>query len=328
MKIAVDVMGSDKGPSVIIEGALDAAKKQTFDLILVGNEEIIKKELMRHRYAANNIQIRHASKIVEMHESPSQAIRRKRDSSMVKAVELVKSKEADAVVSAGNTGAYMASAAIYIKTIEGIERPAIAILMPALSEVSLLLDVGANVDCSPLNLYQFAIMGNEYSKYILKKGNPKVGLLNIGEEEHKGNDLTKKAYEELKKAPINFVGNIEGRDIFNGEVDVIVCDGFIGNIILKSTEGLGENIYLKLRNELKSSLLSKIGALLSKGAYKHFKKSLDYEEYGGAPFLGINGVCIKAHGNSSSLAIKNSILVAENFVNNRVNEHIKERLKN
>ena len=328
MRIAIDVMGSDKGPSVIIEGALDAAKKQTFDLILVGNEEIIKKELLQHRCDVPNIQIKHASEIIEMRESPSQAIRRKKDSSMVKAVELVKNKEADAVVSAGNTGAYMASAAIYIKTIEGIERPAIAILMPTLSGFSLLLDVGANVDCSPLNLYQFAIMGNEYSKYILKKGNPKVGLLNIGEEEHKGNDLTKKAYEELKKAPINFVGNIEGRDVFNGKVDVIVCDGFIGNIILKAIEGLGENIFFKLRNELKSSFLSKIGALLSKGAYKNFKKSLDYAEYGGAPFLGINGVCIKAHGNSSSLAIKNSILVAENFVNNHVNEHIKERLKN
>ena len=222
----------------------------------------------------------------------------------------------------------MASAAIYIRTIESIERPAIAILMPTLSEASLLLDVGANVDCSPLNLYQFAIMGNEYSKYILKKGNPKIGLLNIGEEEHKGNDLTKKTYEELKKAPINFVGNVEGRDIFNGRVDVIVCDGFIGNVILKAVEGLGENIYLKLRNELKSNLLSKIGAMLSKGAYKNFKKSINYAEYGGAPFLGINGVCIKAHGSSSSLAIKNSILVAEKFVNNHVNEHIKERLKN
>ena len=328
MKIAVDVMGSDKGPSVVIQGALDAAKKQTFDLILVGNEEIIKKELLQHRCDVPNIQIKHASEIIEMRESPSQAIRRKKDSSMVKAVELVKNKEADAVVSAGNTGAYMASAAIYIKTIEGIERPAIAILMPTLNGFSLLLDVGANVDCSPLNLYQFAIMGNEYSKYILKKGNPKIGLLNIGEEEHKGNDLTKKTYEELKKAPINFVGNIEGRDVFNGKVDVIVCDGFIGNIILKATEGLGENIFFKLRNELKSSFLSKIGALLSRGAYKNFRKSLDYAEYGGAPFLGISGVCIKAHGNSSSLAIKNSILVAENFVNNHVNEHIKERLKN
>jgi len=328
VRIAIDVMGSDKGPSVIIEGALDAAKKQTFDLILVGNEEIIKKELLQRRCDVPNIQIKHASEIIEMRESPSQAIRRKKDSSMVKAIELVKNKEADAVVSAGNTGAYMASATIHIRTIEGIERPAIAILMPTLSGFSLLLDVGANVDCSPLNLYQFAIMGNEYSKYILKKGNPKVGLLNIGEEEHKGNDLTKKTYEELKKAPINFVGNIEGRDVFNGKVDVIVCDGFIGNIILKATEGLGENIFFKLRNELKSSFLSKIGALLSKGAYKNFKKSLDYAEYGGAPFLGINGVCIKAHGNSSSLAIKNSILVAENFVNNHVNEHIKERLKN
>ena len=328
MKIAVDVMGSDKGPSVVIEGALDAAKKQTFDLILVGDEEIIKKELAQHGYTSSNIKIKHASEIIAMHEPPSQAIRRKKDSSMIKAIELVKNKEADAVVSAGNTGAYMASTAIYIRTIEGIERPAIAILMPTLSEASLLLDVGANVDCSPLNLYQFAIMGNEYSKYILKKGTPKVGLLNIGEEEHKGNDLTKKAYEELKKAPINFVGNVEGRDIFNGKVDVIVCDGFIGNIILKATEGLGENIYLKLRNELKSSFLSKIGAMLSRGAYKNFKKSLNYAEYGGAPFLGINGVCIKAHGNSSSLAIKNSIFVAENFVNNHVNEHIKERLKN
>jgi len=222
----------------------------------------------------------------------------------------------------------MAAATIHIRTIEGIERPAIATLMPALSGVSLLLDVGANVDCSPSNLYQFAIMGNEYSKYILKRENPKVGLLNIGEEEYKGNELTKKAYEELKKAPINFVGNIEGRDIFNSKVDVIVCDGFIGNIILKATEGLGENIYLKLRNELKSTALSKIGAALSKGAYKNFKKSLNYAEYGGAPFLGINGVCIKAHGSSSSLAIKNSIFVAERFVSNHVNEHIKERLEN
>ncbi|MFH1904965.1 MAG: phosphate acyltransferase PlsX [bacterium] len=328
MKIAVDVMGSDKGPSVVIQGALDAAKKQTFDLVLVGDEKIIKGELIQHGYTGSNIQIKHASEIIAMHEPPSQAIRRKKDSSMIKAVVLVKNKEADAVVSAGNTGAYMASAAIYIRTIEGIERPAIAILMPTISDASLLLDAGANVDCSPLNLCQFAIMGSEYSRYILKRGTPKVGLLNIGEEEHKGNDLTKKTYAELKKASINFVGNVEGRDIFNGKVDVIVCDGFIGNIILKATEGLGENIYLKLRNELKSNFLSKIGAMLSMGAYKNFKKSLNYAEYGGAPFLGINGVCIKAHGNSSSLAIKNSILVAEKFVNNHVNEHIKERLKN
>ena len=328
MKIAVDVMGSDKGPSVVIQGALDAAKKQTFDIVLVGDEKIIKRELIQHGHTDSNIQIKHASEIIAMHEPPSQAIRRKKDSSMIKAVVLVKNKEADAVVSAGNTGAYMASATIYIRTIESIERPAIATLMPTLSGFSLLLDVGANVDCSPLNLYQFAIMGNEYSKYILKKGTPKVGLLNIGEEEHKGNDLTKKTYAELKKAPINFVGNIEGRDIFNSKVDVIVCDGFIGNVILKAIEGLGENICLKLRNELKSNFLSKIGAMLSRGAYKNFKKSLNYAEYGGAPFLGINGVCIKAHGNSSSLAIKNSILVAEKFVNNHVNEHIKERLKN
>jgi len=328
MKIAVDVMGADRGPSVVIEGALDAAKNKPFDLILVGDEKIIKKELTERKYNGSNIQIKHASEVIAMHESPSQAIRRKKDSSMIKAVNLVKNKEADAVVSAGNTGAYMAAATIHIRTIEGIERPAIATLMPALSGVSLLLDVGANVDCSPSNLYQFAIMGNEYSKYILKRENPKVGLLNIGEEEYKGNELTKKAYEELKKAPINFVGNIEGRDIFNSKVDVIVCDGFIGNIILKATEGLGENIYLKLRNELKSTALSKIGAALSKGAYKNFKKSLNYAEYGGAPFLGINGVCIKAHGSSSSLAIKNSIFVAERFVSNHVNEHIKERLEN
>ncbi len=328
MRVALDAMGGDRAPGIIVEGAIQALREyKDLEVILVGDEEKVKKELAKYPAKGLSLSIIHASQVVEMGELPTSALREKKDSSIMVAARLVKERKAQAIVSAGNTGAAMVATKVVLGTLEGIERPAIAILTPHIYGVSILTDVGANVDCKPQHLLQFAIMGNTYAKEILGIEKPKVGLLNVGKERIKGNELTKATYDLLAKTSLNFIGNVEGRDIFNGSVDVIVCDGFIGNIVLKTGESLAETIQGMLKKEITKNFLRKLGALLSMGAYRALKKRFDYSEYGGAPLLGINGVCIITHGGAPSLAIKNALRVAGEFINHKVNAHIIEDIK-
>lgn len=324
MKIAVDAMGGDNAPQAVIDGVLAALKEIKEEIVLVGDKEIINPLLKK---ASFKIPIYQASEVVGMDESPSFAIRKKKDSSIVKAIDLLKNGEVDAVVTAGNTGACVAAATVYLKLIFGIDRAALACPLPTSKGVSLLLDVGATVDASAENLFQFAIMGGIYAKKIMEKENPSIGLINIGEESSKGNQTVKKTYELLKDSDLNFIGNIEGRDIFSGEVDVIICDGFVGNILIKSIEGFTEMLEVLLKKEIDKKIFSKLGAFFMKDAYKTFKNKLDYASYGGVPLLGIGGYCIKAHGSSSPNAIKNSILVAEKEVKTGVNKEIQKYFK-
>ena len=328
MKIALDAMGGDRAPGVIVEGAIQALKEyRDLEVTLVGNEERVKKELTKYSVKGLSLSIVHAPQVVEMDELPTTALRKKKDSSIMVAARLVKEKKAQAIVSAGNTGAAMVATKVVLGTLEGIERPTIATLMPNIHGVSILTDVGANVDCKPQHLLQFAIMGNTYAKEILEIEKPRVGLLSVGKERIKGNELTRTTYDLLEKTSLNFIGNVEGRDIFNGSVDVIVCDGFIGNVVLKTAESLAETIQGMLKKEITKNFLRKLGALLSMGAYRGLKKRIDYSEYGGAPLLGINGVCIITHGGAPALAIKNTLRVAGEFINHKVNIHIIESIK-
>ncbi len=322
MRIALDGMGGDKAPQVNVEGAVLVAREMDLEVVLVGNKAVIKKELAKHETGQLKISLEEASEVIGMDESPIRAMRRKKDSSIVKAIGLLRKRKVEAVVSAGNTGATVAAAKIYLSTIPGVDRAAIATLMPTPTDPSVLLDAGANVDSRPRNLYQFAVMGSIYAEHILGKAKPQVGLLSIGHEKSKGNELTKEVYRLLKDSSLNFAGNIEGRDIFSGRVEVIVCDGFIGNVVLKACESLAETLESSLRQELNRSFWTKLGVLLSKKAYRDFQKKVDYAERGGAPLLGVEGVCIISHGSSSPKAIKNAIKVASEFVKHRVNEHI------
>jgi len=316
VKIALDAMGGDRAPRVIVEGAIQALREyKDLEIILVGDERKVKKELAKYPTKGLSLSIIHASQVVEMDELPTTALREKKDSSIMVAARLVKEKKAQAIVSAGNTGAAMVATKVVLGTLEGIERPTIATLMPHVYGVSILTDVGANVDCKPEHLLQFAIMGNTYAKEILGIEKPKVGLLSVGKEKVKGNELTRASYELLEKTSLNFVGNVEGRDIFKGSMDVIVA------------ESLAETIQGMLKREIKKNLLRKLGALLSMGAYRALKKRIDYSEYGGAPLLGIKGVCIITHGGASALAIKNALRVAGEFINHKVNAHIIEAVK-
>lgn len=328
MKIALDAMGGDRAPKVIVEGAIQALREyKDLEVILVGDEEKVKKELAKYPTQGLSLSIIHASQVVEMDELPTTALRQKKDSSIMVSARLMKERKAQAIVSAGNTGAAMVATKVVLGTLEGIERPTIATLMPHVYGVSILTDVGANVDCKPEHLLQFAIMGSTYAKEILGIEKPRVGLLSVGKEKLKGNELTRASYELLEKTSLNFIGNAEGRDIFQGSVDVIVCDGFIGNIVLKTAESLAETIQGMLKREIKKNLLRKLGALLSMGAYRALKKRVDYSEYGGAPLLGIDGVCIITHGGAPALAIKNALRVAGEFINHKVNAHIIEAVK-
>jgi len=315
MKIALDAMGGDKSPVAEVEGAILAAREfKDIEIILVGDETLLREELKKYRIKGLSISVHHASQKVEMDESPSVVLRRKRDASIVVATQLVQQGKASAVVSAGHTGATMASALFILGTIKGVERPAIATILPTLQGRAIMLDVGANVDCKPKYLYQFAIMGHAYARRILKKESPKVGLLSIGEEDTKGNILTKETFKHLRNSPLNFIGNVEGRDVYSGSADVIVCDGFIGNVALKISEGVAETIGKLLAREIRNSILGRIGFLLLRSAFKAFKKKVDYAEYGGAPLLGVNGTCIICHGRSSSKAIKNAIATAIDMI--------------
>lgn len=321
MKIALDAMGGDYAPAVTIEGAIETINDvEGIDIILVGDESLIKRELDSKKYPPNRITIKHASQVVSMDESPSLAIRKKKDSSINRAIELVKNGEADAFVSAGHSGVVMATALLQLGTTRGVDRPAIAAIMPSLKTPFVLIDAGVNLHCKPENLLQFALMGCAYCKTIFGKEEPRISLLSIGEEDTKGNELTKEAFKLLKKIEVNFTGNIDGKDIFTGISDVIVCDGFTGNIVLKTSEGLADAIVKILKREIAEQSVGRIGYLLMKKALIGFKKKTDYDEYGGAPLLGINSTCIISHGRSTAKAIKNALKVAADFSAKKVYE--------
>jgi glycerol-3-phosphate acyltransferase PlsX len=326
--IAVDAMGSDKAPKPEIEGAILAARHHNVRVLLVGREEQIRAEMKLHPAAASQpIEIVNATEVIGMDEKAATAVRSKRDSSMRVGLRLVREGHAAGFITAGNTGAAMATAKMVLGALPGVDRPALAAVFPsAKGTATILVDVGANVDCKPHNLEQFAVMGDMYSRSIFNISRPRVGLLSVGEEESKGNDLTKDAYPLLKRLPINFVGNVEGRDLYNGNADVIVCDGFIGNVALKVSEGLVEAVRFLLKESLKSTISSQVGFLLSKKAFADFKKRLDYAEYGGAPLLGLKGVCIVGHGSSNATAIKNAIRVAAQFADTKINAKIEQEL--
>jgi len=324
--VAVDAMGGDHAPVAEVAGAVQAARLWDVPIILVGDETRIREELSAHDCRGLDIGIRHASEVVGMHDSASDAVRKKKDSSIRVAFELVRNGEAHAVVSAGNSGATMAAGMFVLKRIKGIDRPAIATVMPNLKDQTLVLDAGGNVDCKPLHLKQFAVMGAVYSRQILNKPSPRIGLLSNGTEEGKGNDLTRDSHELLKKTDLNYVGYVEGRDVYNGQADVVVCDGFVGNVLLKVSEGLAEAIGSMLKQELGKRWFSKIGYLLARPAFKAFKKKVDYAEYGGAPLLGINGVGMICHGGSNPRAIANAILFARDYAGNKVIEKLAEQL--
>jgi len=314
MKVALDAMGGDYAPSTTVEGAIKALhEERDLEIILVGDREKITDELKRQDYHGQQISIRHASQIVEMGESPLTALRKKKDSSIRVAVEMVNSGESHAIVSAGNSAVVMATALRILGKLPGVERPAIAAVMPSLRDHFVLIDAGANVDCKPIHLFQFAVMGEAYARYIFNIESPKIGILSIGEEDVKGNELTRETFKILRESRLNFVGNVEGKDIFNGEADVVVCDGFVGNIALKIAEGLAETTTKILRKEISEKAVGKVNLMLLKDALKSFKKKTDYSEYGGAPLLGLKKPCIIAHGRSTSKAIKNAIMVAATF---------------
>jgi phosphate acyltransferase len=327
MIVAVDGMGGDHAPAVEVEGAVAAAREFGITIVLVGNTDILRQELAKHDCKGLDISIVHASEVVGMHDSASDAIRRKKDSSIRVAYELVKQGKADAVVSAGNSGATMAAGMFILGRLKGIDRPAIATLFPNLRDRTLILDVGGNVDCKPQNLAQFALMGEVYARHFMEIENPSVGLLSNGSEESKGNELTREAHAVLKGSPFNYRGYVEGRDIFSGCVDVVVCDGFVGNVVLKVSEGLAEAVSRMLKTEIKKSILSIAGYLLVRSAFKRFRKKVDYSEYGGAPLLGINGVGMICHGGSSVKAIKNAIRFAHDYARKGVNQNMAEKLK-
>jgi len=322
MRIAVDAMGGDRGPQVVVEGAVQAAREYGDEMILVGQEDLVRAELAKFRRLPPTVHVKHAGSVIAMHESPSQSVRRKKDASICVAADLVKEGLADAVVTAGNTGAAVAATTLKLRLLEGIDRPGIGIAFPTLEGPSFLIDVGANIETKPVHYYQYACMGDVYFRYILHKERPKIGILNIGEETTKGTEAIRDAHEILKRSKLNFIGNVEGRDIFNGTVDVIVCDGFVGNVVLKVAESIGETIGRLLKEKLKKNYVTMMGALLTRSAFKSLKKDVDYAEYGGAPLLGIRGTCIIAHGSSNPKAIKNAIRVAGEYVRCRINEHI------
>lgn len=330
MRIVVDAMGGDFAPREIVKGAVEAAREYAIDVVLVGPEEVIGQELAKAKGTLpSGISVVNATETIAMDEHPAQAIRKKKDSSLVVGVRLVKAGQGNAFVSAGNTGAAMAAALLGYGRIKGIDRPAIASVMPTVRGISLVLDVGANADCKPKNLLQFAVMGQIFANKILGISHPKVGLLNIGEEETKGNELVLEAYQLLKtQQGLNFIGNLEGRDIAAGKADVVVCDGFVGNVVLKFAEGLAKGLMGMIKEAATSSIMGTLGGALLKPALGELKKKVDYTEYGGAPLLGLNGICIISHGSSNAHAIKNAIRVAKECVENRVVDAIRESLEN
>jgi glycerol-3-phosphate acyltransferase PlsX len=327
MKIALDAVGGDHGPVPCIEGALQAAKELDVEVVLVGDETVLKQECDRLGCLDPRLTIRHASQVIGMHESPAAMVRKKRDSSIWIATELVKNGETDAVVSPGNTGASMVASFFVLGLTKGVERPAIAASLPTVTGEAIILDVGANVDCSAKDLEQFALMGNVYGKHLFNKPNPRVGLLSIGEEDSKGNEVTKEAFKLLKSSSLNFVGNVEGREVYGGIADVVVCDGFIGNVALKISEGVAETISKLLLKEISSSFLGRLAYPLIAGPLRNLKRRIDYAEFGGAPLLGVNGNTMICHGRSSAKAIKNAIRRAKGMAEGKVRELIQRNIE-
>ncbi len=326
MRVAVDGMGGDSAPQVVVEGALSAAREYGFKIVLVGDQTLLHSELEKHKNVPKGVSVHHAGSFVRMDESAVASIRKKKDSSISVCTDLAKEGNVDAIVTAGHTGAAVAAAVLKLRLLEGVERPGIGILFPTQGTPTFLIDVGANIDIKPAHLYQYAVMGEVYYRYILRKNRPSVGILNIGEEETKGTGHVKEAHQLLNKSRLHFIGNVEGRDIFNGSVDIVVCDGFVGNVVLKVSESIAEVISKLLKDEFKKSALTTFGALLAKPAFDALKKKVDYSEYGGAPLLGIDGTCIISHGSSNAIAIKNAIRVAGEFVKYEINQHILEAI--
>lgn len=329
MKIVIDGMGGDNAPKSNVEGVVNAIKEYNVDLIITGDKDTLEKEFSNYEFDRSKLEIVHASEIIENEDKPVKAIRSKKDSSMVVALRLVKEGRADAVISAGNTGALLAGGLFVVGRIKGIDRPCLCPVIPNIKRgMTLIADGGANADCKPKNLVEFAAMSNIYAKKVLDIKSPKVALANVGTEEGKGNDLVKKAYDELKNIDLNFIGNVEARDVINAYTDIIVCDGFTGNILLKSAEGVAMSVMSLLKETFLSSTKGKMGALLLKDDLRKLKSFMDYSEYGGAPLLGVNGGVIKAHGSSDSKAIKNAINQGIKFTQGNVVEDIKEFIKN
>ncbi|MFQ5824405.1 MAG: phosphate acyltransferase PlsX [bacterium] len=329
MKIAIDAMGGDYAPEAIIHGGVEAVRhgKGKYEVVFVGYESVIQTYLSHHfRIHELPISIHHATQKIEMADSPMSALRKKPNASIIVAMELHKNREVDAVISAGHTGAAMASAMLYLGRIQEVKRPAIGSLIPHGQGVSMLIDIGANLDCKPFHLLQFGVMGSIYMKNVLDIPKPKIALLNIGKEESKGNDVIQKAYKLLTLSGLNFVGNIEGRDVLSGNVEVIVCEGFVGNIVLKFAESINGAYSKTLKRKIGKKVFSNIGAFLLKPTFERLRKIYDYEEYGGAPLLGINGTCIICHGSSTPKAIKNAVKEAEMMIDQRINEQISNEL--
>ena len=320
-------MGGDLGPEMAIQGALAAVESNPdLRVILVGPAEQLKSQLTElgngQADVLQRISVQHASEVVTMHDSPVEAVRKKKEATIVVGFDLVKRGEADAVVSAGNSGATMAAAIRKLGRLPGVARPGIASFFPTVKKPVMLMDIGANVDCRPQHLYQFAVMASSCVRLLQQNPNPRIGLLSNGEEVTKGNGLVKEAHTLLSRSHLNFIGNVEGRDVYRGDVDVVVCDGFVGNISLKISEGLAEAAMLMLKREILKKWRYKLGYLLIRGAFSGFKKQVDYAEYGGAPLLGINGTGIICHGASNAIALRNAIEVAADMVRNQVNEAI------
>jgi glycerol-3-phosphate acyltransferase PlsX len=329
MKIALDAMGGDFGPPNLVAGAVMALQEYPHitKLYLVGDSAKIGSELKKHECNDSRIDIVHSTQVVEMSDTAWSAVRRKKDSSVSRAVDLVKRGQADAIVSAGHTGAAVAASMIKLRTLPGIDRPGIAAVLPTEFNVFVLIDAGANIDARPEQLLQYAFMGTVYSRHVLGYKNPTVGLVSLGEEDVKGNEMTKEVFKMLKKSSLNFAGNIEGRHLFEDPVEVVVCDGFVGNVILKTCESISVAIFQWLKHELMRTKMRQVGAFLARNAFDTIKGKTNYEEYGGSPLLGVNGICIIAHGASTPLAIKNALRVAAESIEQQVNPHIVDEIR-
>lgn len=325
IRIALDAMGGDRGLPVNVEGALLAKKEMGHEILLVGDQKMIEQELSHHG-AAGQFLIHHAPTVIGMHEKPAEACRAKKDSSIMQCAEIVSQGKADALISAGNSGATMAASLWHLRRLPGVSRPAIAAIFPTLEGNAVLLDVGANVDCKPKHLLQFAIMGSVYSRAVFGIASPRVGLLTIGEEEGKGNELTVQTHPLLQSSGLNYLGHLEGRDLPEGNADVFVCDGFVGNVLLKFGEGLASAVLKLIKNEVRKHPLAIFGRVLLKGAFKELIKKTDPSEFGGAPLLGVNGVALIAHGGSDVKAVKNSVRTAAAFVEKGINRQISDQI--
>ncbi len=328
MRIGLDAMGGDHAPEYPVKGAVEAVKAYGYDIVLIGKEDEIREHLKGLDYLKENISIINSSEIIEMQDPAALSVRKKRDSSIVIGTTLLKEGIFDAFVSAGNTGAVVCAATLSLRLLPGVDRPGIAVIFPTLNKPCMVIDVGANIDPKPLHLLQYGIMGDAYSKHILNKGNPSVALLNIGEESTKGTDFIKESHLMLTESKLNFIGNIEPKEVYKGKADVVLCDGFMGNVFLKVTEGFSEAATELLKRELKySGFVTKLGAFLTLPAFRALKRKIDATEYGGAPLMGVDGSVIIAHGSSNAKAIKNAICAAAENVNHQVNMHVVEELQ-